>query len=189
MKTETLKSPEEYGCKIENRLCLFKTSPISQWYGCFTDQSSNFTKGMFPTSPNEEIFFYDDYVFNCAEQWMMACKAAIFGDKLIFNQILKTTHPRKMQELGRQVKNYNQETWDKMKYKVVLEGNLQKFKQNKHLGDFLRQFPVDTIFVESTLDCVWGTGLSIDSPDASDESKWLGQNLLGKVISEVRKEI
>ena len=44
-------------------------------------------------------------------------------------------------------------------------------------------------FVEaSPTDRNWGIGFSqVDAPD--DESKWLGQNLLGKVITQVRDEI
>jgi ribA/ribD-fused uncharacterized protein len=38
----------------------------------------------------------------------------------------------------------------------------------------------------SPLDRVWGVGLTENDPLADDEKYWLGQNLLGKALDEVR---
>ena len=38
-------------------------------------------------------------------------------------------------------------------------------------------------------DTVWGIGLEADHPDATNPAKWKGQNLLGKILMRVRKEL
>ena len=38
-------------------------------------------------------------------------------------------------------------------------------------------------------DVRWGIGLSADNDRVLDESQWQGENLLGKVLMEVRKEL
>jgi predicted NAD-dependent protein-ADP-ribosyltransferase YbiA (DUF1768 family) len=43
-------------------------------------------------------------------------------------------------------------------------------------------------FVEaSPVDGIWGIKLAENNPDADDETKWKGQNLLGKALDETRK--
>ena len=38
-------------------------------------------------------------------------------------------------------------------------------------------------------DSVWSCGLAANDPDIFDETKWKGQNLLGKVLMQIRKEL
>ncbi len=67
----------------------------------------------------------DSYI--CMEQYMMASKALLFGDKKIRKQIIKCNEPHQIKELGRKVHAFNQNTWDKFKYSIVLNGNWLKF--------------------------------------------------------------
>jgi len=69
--------------------------------------------------------------FNCCEQYMMYKKAMLFGDDEIAARILSTSNPREQKTLGRQVKNYNQVTWDAVKFDIVFTANVLKFSQNK----------------------------------------------------------
>lgn len=41
----------------------------------------------------------------------------------------------------------------------------------------------------SSYDKIWGIGLHEDDKDVLDESKWRGQNLLGKILTEIRDEM
>lgn len=127
--------------------------------------------------------------FFCAEQWMMANKAELFGDENIKQQILHCQDPRSIKSLGRKVANFDQTVWDKFKFSIVLKGNYFKFIQNPKLRDFLISTK-DSVLVEaSPYDAVWGIKLSKNSPQAQDPCKWQGQNLLGFAIMEVRDEI
>lgn len=179
-----LKTPEEYGIVFKNNVCLFQKSPLAQWYGGFKGQSSSFVPkgGPFGDTEIQQL--------NCCEQWMMAAKAVIMGDEEAMNKILKEKHPKKQQALGRSIKNYDQALWDKHKEDVIYYGNLWKFSQNEDLKEFLLSFPYETIFAEaSETDLVYGIGFSADAPEALDVRQWKGKNLLGKVISQVRKDL
>lgn len=134
-------------------------------------------------------FEVDMDTYSCTEQYMMAEKARLFEDEETEALIMATTDPKKMKALGKKVKNFNQTTWDKAKYAIVLNGNYYKFAQNKAMRDFLLATG-DQILVEaSPLDTIWGIGLAEEDPQARDISSWKGQNLLGFALMEVRDEL
>ncbi len=191
--------PEDFGYVVKDGYCLFQKGPLSQWYGAFKGQESpievkesNFINFINEVSESGADIVKDDNPpkflnFNCCEQFMMASKAILFKDRETFDAIMGEKHPEKQKDLGRKVKNYDQALWDKCKYDIVLGGNLIKFHQNEKLKEFLLTFPTNTIFAEAApWDKVWGIGLGPDNPDSLDKSKWQGENLLGKVISEIR---
>lgn len=129
----------------------------------------------------------DEYV--CAEQYMMAEKARLFDDEAIEAHIMQTHDPKQMKALGKKVKNFDQNVWNKAKYAIVLNGNYYKFTQNKPMRDFLLSTG-DKILVEaSPLDTIWGIGLSENDPKALHPSTWRGSNLLGFALMEVRDEL
>ena len=77
----------------------------------------------------------DSYLY--MEQYMMAAKAELFGDKEIRDQILKCNDQKQIKALGRKVRGFEQKVWDKFKYAIVLPGNWHKFSQNRELREFL----------------------------------------------------
>ena len=125
----------------------------------------------------------------CMEQFMMASKACLFNDKETFDRILQSSDPKEIKALGRQVKNFDKETWDKAKYLVVLNGNYRKFTQNPALRDYLLSTGNHFLVEASPYDCIWGIGLSADDPHALEPSQWKGENLLGSALMEVRDDI
>jgi len=133
-------------------------------------------------------FVVDGIKYICCEQYMMAGKAKLFNDNETLAKIMEATHPRKHQNLGRIVKGYDQETWDRNKYQIVYTGNYHRFKQNKQDLDWL--LATEGILVEaSPVDKIWGVGLSANDPLIQDEKNWRGQNLLGKALTEVRETL
>ena len=138
---------------------------LSQWYQC--------------------PFVVEGQYYNCAEQYMMAEKARIFGDEEIRQQILAEYSQMAMKKLGRKVRNYDDEIWKEKRFDVVVKGNIAKFSQNEKLLDFLLSTD-DKILVEaSPKDTVWGIGLDESSPEAIQPRKWIGENLLGFALMEV----
>ena len=102
----------------------------------------------------------------CMEQYMMAAKAELFGDKEIRDQILKCSDQKQIKALGRKVRGFDQAVWDKFKYAIVLNGNWLKFSQNRELREFLLSTG-DSVLVEaSPYDNIWGIRLSANSPEA-----------------------
>lgn len=142
---------------------------LSQWYPC--------------------KFKVDDITYTSAEQYMMAEKAKLFKDEEIRTEILNTSDPRKCKSLGRKVKHFDKDVWNKNKIRIVNKGNKEKFMQN----DALKQFLISTgdkVLVEaSPTDRIWGIGLGKNNPDALDPTKWRGKNLLGFALMNVREFI
>lgn len=124
--------------------------------------------------------------FNCMEQYMMWAKAMLFEDKETAAKILETTSPKAQQDLGRQVKNFNQEIWNENKYELIYFGLKQKFTQNQYLLKMILTEPVD-MFVEcNPVDLVWGVGLSEEDAKNTDPKDWPGENLLGKGLTQLK---
>lgn len=144
-------------------------SPFSNWY--------------------PSIFTHEGITFSRGEQYMMYQKAMLFGDLETAQAILSTDNPKEQKDLGRQVKNYVDETWAAVREDVMVEGLFEKFNQNERLKQALLDTG-DTEMVEaSPYDLIWGIGFTEDQPEARDKTKWRGKNLLGIVLMRVRDKI
>lgn len=131
-------------------------------------------------------FVIGDIYYNCAEQYMMAEKACAFGDEHIWHQIMAAYNPMIIKKLGRKIRNFNRYVWNIYSNEVVKAANLAKFTQNDRLKNYLLSTG-DKILVEaSPKDTIWGIGLSDDSQDAINPSRWPGENRLGFILMEVR---
>jgi ribA/ribD-fused uncharacterized protein len=159
--------------RITEKHVLFWGDWPSNWYPAEFDLEVN----------GKMLHFYN------SEQYFMYIKAITFGDTENANKILATKGPKEAKAYGRLVKNYDDEKWNEMRYNVMLDANKAKYSQNKKLKGFLLSPALrDKKFVEaSPLDNIWGIKLSEKDPDADEETKWKGQNLLGKAIDETRK--
>lgn len=143
--------------------------------------------GQWPSNWEASPMNIDGVRYNCVEQYMMAEKARVFGDEAVRAKILASPHPKAQKEFGRKVRGYVDETWAAVRYAVVLRGTVEKYRQNAHLRELLLAVPDGVRFVEaSPEDRIWGIGMARSDPDATDPSKWRGQNLLGKAIDEAR---
>ncbi|KAL8761955.1 MAG: hypothetical protein Q9184_001969 [Pyrenodesmia sp. 2 TL-2023] len=65
--------------------------------------------------------------FTCAEQYMMYRKAILSRDFASASAILATPLPGQQKALGRKVRNFDAEAWERCKFEVVVEGNMYKF--------------------------------------------------------------
>jgi len=137
----------------------------------------------------ESAFILHGGEYHFAEQAMMAGKAKLFGDEETLKKIIAAADPRIIKDLGRQVKGFVQQTWDLHKYNIVLENNRCKFGQNSELARKLLETGDKKLVEAADYDRVWGIGLSVVEAAASLESEWLGENLLGKILMQVRAEL
>ena len=165
--------------KYTNTLLKGDEAIFSNWY----PSPITFSTLQFYNTLNVKI---GPQTFANVEQGMMYGKAVLFNDFLIASKILKTISPKVVRELGRKVKNYDEETWTNVKYNYVKELILEKFKQNDDLLQILKKTG-NMILVEGAwYDKIWGVGLKDTDPKIQDPTLWLGQNLLGKALMEVR---
>lgn len=131
-------------------------------------------------------FVINEIEYNCGEQYMMYQKAILFKDKEIASKIMNTIIPKLQKTLGKQVKDFHGPTWDFYKYDLIKFGLKQKFEQNPELLKELLKYK-GYIFVEaSPWDRIWGVGYSEDNA-LENIDNW-GENLLGKILTELCKE-
>lgn len=144
-----------------------------------------FWGGVFSQWHKEEFYVYGTR-YNCAEQFMMAMKAITFNDVDTFTRIMNATEPRRQKALGREVKNFVPEVWDRLSPIIVFKGSVEKFKQNYYLLEELAKTG-DKILVEaSPHDKIWGIGLTEEQAKVTPRSEWPGENRLGNILTEVK---
>lgn len=144
-------------------------SPFSQWH--------------------KTKFIFNDVEYTSAEQFMMAKKAELFEDNEIKEKILSTNNVRKQKQLGRQVSNFNEEIWNNSKIKIVYIANNLKFSQNEKLKSKLLETNGKYLVEASPNDAIWGIGIAPDDPRRFNKARWRGQNLLGKILTQLREDI
>jgi ribA/ribD-fused uncharacterized protein len=120
---------------------------------------------------------------------MMFRKAMLFGELDIADQILATDNPAKQKDLGREVKNYDDDKWAAVRFDIMVEGLYEKFNQNPQLKKALLDTEGTELVEANPNDRIWGIGLTENDPRALSKETWLGQNLLGKVLDEVRRRL
>jgi ribA/ribD-fused uncharacterized protein len=165
----------------------FWGSYLSQW--AWTPFTGNFPKLNFSKTKLMplENGVWQKFNFESCEQYMMASKAIIFNDIDTFNLICAERDPAKCKQLGRKVKNFNDETWQKFAKQIVFLGNFYKFTQDVNSIKFLLTECDNKIIVEgSPYDKIWGVGLKWDDPAIENENNWKGTNWLGETIMAVR---
>lgn len=164
-------------------------SPFSQWSKAYfrgktfiqdDKESDKVINGFFP---------YDFQTYSSSEQFMMYHKAIVFLDRDTAQKIMSTNDVRKIKELGRQVKNFDENVWRYFRGKVVYEGNKSKFTQNDALKLKLFATKGTTLVEASPHDSIWGIGLTESDPRAMNRRTWMGHNLLGEILTKIRIEL
>jgi len=154
----------------------------------FKDWLSNFHPATFEMITNDGTY----QTFRSSEQAFMYQKALYFKDGGTAKKILSATTPMEAKTLGRQVKNYVDEAWATVRYDCMYSCNFNKYDQNPELKQrFMDPKFKDRTFVEaSPFDPIWGIAIDRKKHDLNfldNEDNWKGQNLLGKVLTEVYK--
>lgn len=210
VKDETFYTPEKlselFDQKIVNRI-LFRRrhlgvnerftffwatkSPFSQWH------TSHFSASTFMAASTKEAaekllagaFPVGEQQYSSAEQFMMYHKAMLFLDRDTARQIMDNDNVREIKALGRQVKNFDEEVWRYHRSKIVYEGNKAKFAQNEDLKAALRATSMTTLVEAAPNDSLWGIGLAENDSRAQRRETWLGKNLLGEILTQIRIEL
>jgi len=122
----------------------------------------------------------------------MVQKALLFGDSEMARQILavdevSSASMSQVKSLGRLVQNFDEEKWVAERERIVLEGNMHKFEQNKELSKKLVATGTKMIVETSPRDRIWGIGFG-EKNALNMKERW-GLNLLGRALVETRRRI
>ncbi len=142
---------------------------LSQWWPC--------------------TFTADGQEFASAEHYMMWRKALLFGDTAVAARVLAARTPAEAKALGRVVPGFSSDVWESARLDIVVDGNLAKFGQDAALRTYLLSTGSGVLVEASPQDRVWGIGLAASDPRAADPAQWLGLNLLGEALMEVRSRL
>jgi len=123
-------------------------------------------------------FQIEGFDYNCSEQWMMHQKTLLFGEQELADRVMGSINPVSMKRYGRQIRNFNQDTWNKYAYDIVYRGNVQKFIQNPNLWVALKATGGTTLAEASLTDKIWGIGAYATEPAAQQRNTWRGKNWL-----------
>lgn len=147
-------------------------------------------------------FTVDGVAYATAEHWMMAEKARLFGDAEAEARVLAAGHPSVAKKAGRLVRGFDEDIWERERFRIVVEGSVHKFAADAELRAFLlgtgersgTGVPPTAgrgrVLVEaSPVDRVWGIGLAADDEAAGDPERWRGPNLLGFALMEARDRL
>lgn len=134
-------------------------------------------------------FVVDGRRYATAEHWMMAAKARLFQDAGAERAVLAAEHPAQAKKAGRLVRGFDEETWERERFRIVVEGGVHKFAADPALRAFLRNTGERVLVEASPVDRVWGIGLTADDEAARDPERWRGLNLLGFALMEARAEL
>lgn len=134
-------------------------------------------------------FVVDGVTYATAEHWMMAAKARLFEDQEAEHRVLAAGSPAQAKNVGRLVRGFDEQTWRRERFGIVVEGSVHKSAAHEGLREFLLNTG-DRVLVEaSPMDRVWGIGLAADDEAAGDPERWRGPNLLGFALMEARHRL
>lgn len=134
-------------------------------------------------------FVHGGLGFTHAEQFMMHAKAVLFGDRSAAERILAAPTPAEHQQIGRTIQGFDESVWVQFREGIVFTGNLARFRQNADQRELLFATRGTTLVEASPFDRIWGIGLAAGDPRALDRSQWLGLNLLGEILTQVREAL
>jgi ribA/ribD-fused uncharacterized protein len=145
--------------------------------------------GGWPSQWCKARFVVDGVAFNCCEQYMMAEKAAVFGDMEAHARILAASNPKQQKAIGRQVRGFDENVWNAVCRGIVYAGNLARFSQDEPSRAALLATGEKMIVEASPTDRIWGIGLAPDDDRALDRAEWRGTNWLGVALMQARQTL
>jgi ribA/ribD-fused uncharacterized protein len=131
----------------------------------------------------------DGMTFPTVEHYFQWSKAKMFGDNEAQAKIMKTASPKSVKSYGKKVKNFDEEAWNEKKDSVMRVAVKAKLMQHPDILKKLRDTGTRPIGEADPRGKYWGIGTSAETSKAKDVSRWPGQNKMGKILMELRKEL
>src|SRR5262245_22687560 len=100
-------------------------------------------------------FQADGKKFSSAEQYMMWCKARLFGDERTASKIIQARTPAQAKALGREVNGFDEAAWAAHRWNIAVAGSVAKFSNDPGLREFLVGTRGCVLVEASPVDRIW----------------------------------
>ena len=134
-------------------------------------------------------FYQDGLRFETVEQCFLYQKALTFHDEYRCKKILQTSDSKILNQLVKDIVNYDDKIFSGRKQIVLYQANLDKFRYNIELKNQLLATNDAVIALCNKYDLVNGIGLNVDDSRIYKTKNWLGSNLHGFSLMEVRSTL
>ena len=169
----TRECPENEGAKVMDKSVIFYSSkcPLSNW-----NIDYPFSIG------------HKEYI--CIEQRVQEKKCSMFGDIATAEKIMDETDPQKMRKIGENVRNYKHSEWMGCIDQVTYDANKAKFSDRRAAGakDYLLATG-KRVIGEASANMKWGIGLKVSDRNSCDPNSWVGDNMSGIILMDIRDNI
>lgn len=134
-------------------------------------------------------FYQDGLRFETVEQCFLYQKALTFHDEYRCKKILQTFDSKILNQLVKDIVNYDDKIFSGRRQIILYQANLDKFRYNIELKNQLLATNDAVIALCNKYDLVNGIGLNVDDSRIYKTKNWLGSNLHGFSLMEVRSTL
>ena len=128
----------------------------------------------------------NDCTYNSVEQYFQQQKAMQLKNEEAASKIMELVDPVAQYRLGKSLK-VDDRKWDIKTAQTVMEtAILAKFTQHADLKEELLKTKGKLLIECNPYEHFWSCGLKLSHEEAYDRSKWTGDNVLGKILTDVR---
>jgi len=129
-------------------------------------------------------------VYPSVEHYYTREKALYAGRDDIADKILQEPDPVNVKRYYGNKIEVNHKVWtDKEGKDAMRTGIKEKFTQNTHFLEILKDTRGSTLVECNQNDSFWGISIYLNSKEASDCTSWKGLNMLGTMLSELRDSL
>lgn len=148
-----------------------------------------FTKHSPLSNHHPAAFQLEGQSFVCVEQFLALRRAQLAGDEFLAKSAMEQQDPADHKVILNTLRPDQPNVWKEKAEEHILQATRAKFQQNEKLANFLIEtHPLE--LGEASKNPIWGIGLSLDSSEVMDSSKWNPHgNLLGRTLVRVRDEL
>jgi len=102
---------------------------------------------------------------------------------------MKMTDPKSMRRVVRRLQQMDDTIWHERVPGILRTALAAKFQQNATLKDDLMATGDTTLGEACPSDLLFGIGLSLNNPKSLNTTEWIGQNLHGQSLMEIRTSL
>uniref|UniRef100_A0A6C0DGX4 NADAR domain-containing protein n=1 Tax=viral metagenome TaxID=1070528 RepID=A0A6C0DGX4_9ZZZZ len=135
---------------------------------------------------------YEDGDYKNAYQAIMSEMARTFASPELAETIQDAAGPEEVSYQWSDFEGATEEAWNTRLEALILAINRAKFKQHLELADQLLSTGrrvLGYVNPEDPTDAFQGIGLAAENPAAQNEHAWTGQNVYGRALTAIRKEL